>query len=90
MSDCKNRIGTAISLMAAIESAHDKEVESLQQQVSDLKGERDGLRILVKEACGNCQCSPRERYSGHLIDCDVPHIEQQLEALANEQPKGDV
>ena len=43
MSDCKNRIGTAIALMASIEKAHDEEIQRLRDENLTLEAENDKL-----------------------------------------------
>lgn len=49
----------------------DKEVGFLDQRVADLE---KCVELLISD----CRCSVKERMSGHLTDCPVPHIKEIL------------
>lgn len=40
----------------------------------------------LKDVIGDCRCSVKERYSGHLVDCSVPHA---LEVIAKAEGKSE-
>lgn len=56
--------------------------EQVENAIYDLESEVYLLRKALELLAQECNCTVKERISGHLVDCPIPHVKELLEGGA--------